>query len=410
MKFVAVTYGTEGDTRPLAALCRALMDAGHEAHLLADRATLNSASILGVPVTALAGDIKGVLQPSQGISGVVTARRSLSNMASALAHIANSHAESWLREIVAVGKDCDAIIVSGLAAFAGLSAAEHLRVKAIGTGLIPITPTVAFASPFLPPKWIPRFLNAGSQRLVNQLLWRAFRKNANAARAAVCGLAPRQDLWTTHPMLYGISPTLIAKPDDWPDNAHMCGQWLTSSADWTPPAALSNFLADGEAPIYIGFGSMTGFDSKKLLRETVAAVAGRRALFYPGWSGIDASALPSNFHVIGDTPHDWLFPKTSLVIHHGGSGTSHSATRAGVPSVVVPFAGDQYFWADRLQRLGVAGAALDRRALRASVLEQSITFAERASTRSRAQVLGEKMRSEDGLHNGVAAIEALMRT
>ncbi|MGO4612053.1 glycosyltransferase, partial [Variovorax sp. 2RAF20] len=47
MKFVVATYGTEGDTRPLAALCRALMDAGHETRLLADEATLGTARSLG---------------------------------------------------------------------------------------------------------------------------------------------------------------------------------------------------------------------------------------------------------------------------------------------------------------------------------------------------------------------------
>ena len=47
---VVATYGTEGDARPLAALCRGLMDAGHEALLLADEATLGSAQALGVPI------------------------------------------------------------------------------------------------------------------------------------------------------------------------------------------------------------------------------------------------------------------------------------------------------------------------------------------------------------------------
>ncbi|MDR3397382.1 MAG: glycosyltransferase [Pandoraea sp.] len=408
MRFAAATYGTEGDTRPLAMLCRALMDAGHEACLLADHATLGAANALGVPAVALAGDIKGAMQPDLAISKVVTGKRGFSNMASALAHIANTHAEAWLKEIVSTGRDCDAIIVSGLAAFVGLSAAESLGIKAIGTGLIPITPTAAFASPFLPPKWTPGFLNAGSQRFVNQMLWRAFRQKTNAARAAVCGLAPRQTLWTSHPMLYGISPSLVAQPDDWPANAQICGQWVSPAADWIAPPALSDFLAAGEAPIYVGFGSMAGFDHDKVLGEMAVALASRRVLFYPGWSGVDVSRLPANFHVIGDTPHDWLFPRTSLVIHHGGSGTSHSAARAGVPSVVVPFAGDQFFWADRLQRAGVAGAALNGRSLRASSLVSRIEFAEKEQTRARARHLGARMRSEDGLRNAVTAIHRLM--
>ncbi|VVD77616.1 glycosyl transferase [Pandoraea iniqua] len=408
MRFVVATYGTEGDTRPLAMLCRALMDAGHEARLLADRATLDFPAKLGVPTVALAGDIKGTLRPELAIANVVATQRGFSSMAGALAHIANTHAQAWLETIVREGEGCDAIIVSGLAAFVGLSAAEHLGIKAIGTGLIPISPTAAFASPFFPPKWVPSFLNRASQSFVNQMLWRAFRKQTNAARAAVCGLPPRQALWTGHPMLYGISPSLVPRPADWPENAQICGQWVSPSAEWPAPQALTDFLAAGDAPIYVGFGSMTGFDTEKLLAETVTAVAGRRALFYPGWSGANTSGLPSNFHVLGDTPHDWLFPKTSLVIHHGGSGTSHSATRAGVPSVVVPFAGDQWFWADRLRRAGVADEALSGRSLRAASLAKRIEFAERTTTKSRARELGEQMRSEAGLRNAVNAIERLM--
>src|SRR5262245_42339269 len=71
MKFIVATYGTEGDARPFAALCRGLMDAGHEARLLADAATLGSAQALGVPTTALAGDILGTLSQDHALAGVV---------------------------------------------------------------------------------------------------------------------------------------------------------------------------------------------------------------------------------------------------------------------------------------------------------------------------------------------------
>ena len=129
-------------------------------------------------------------------------------------------------------------------------------------------------------------------------------------------------------MLYGISPSLLPQPTDWPNNAWMCGQWITRCAMGSAPGA-EIFLSAGDPPIYIGFGSMTGFDPHALLIAVIAAVDGRRALFYPGWSGADPLKLPTNFSIIGDTPHDWLFPRMSLVIHHGGSGTTHSAARAG---------------------------------------------------------------------------------
>ncbi|MFM0649534.1 glycosyltransferase [Paraburkholderia bryophila] len=408
MKFVVVTYGTEGDTRPLAALCAALAAAGHEAHLLGDRATLESGRALGIPVTALAGDIKATLQPALSGAGAVAGRSRFNNTANALAGIANDHAEAWLRETVRAGEGCDAMIASGLAAFVGLSAAEYLGVKAIGAGLIPITPTRAFASPFFPPTRVPSFLNRASHALVNGVLWRAFRKKLNAARAAVCKLPPRQELWTKHPMLYGVSPHLVNPPADWPANAHLCGQWMTPLADWTPPQDLTEFLAQGDAPIYVGFGSMTSFNAQTALKEVIAAAGGRRTLLHRGWSDMDVSSLPANFHVVGNIPHEWLFPRMSVVVHHGGSGTSHSAARAGIPSVVVPFAGDQFFWANRLQRAGIAGEPVDGKNLRAAGLSRAIDYAERAEVRVRAQSIGGLMREENGVGCAVSLIEAMM--
>ncbi|KAF1714679.1 UDP-glucose--sterol glucosyltransferase [Pseudoxanthomonas yeongjuensis] len=409
MKYIAITYGTEGDARPLAALCRALIDAGHEARLLADAATLGSAHALGVPTTALAGDIKGALQPGGGISGVVAGGDGFTATAKALARIANANTEAWLRTTMDAAADagCDALIVSGLAAFVGLSAAERLGVKAIGTGPIPITPTAAFPSPFLPPAYVPRMLNRASHRFVNAMLWRAFRKATNHARERVCGLAPRGSVWTDHPMLYGVSPALLPRPGDWPANAHVCGQWSMPTPEWSPPQALQDFLGAGEAPVYVGFGSMVGFDRERLPDVVAEAVAGRRTLFNPGWSGADTAGLPDNIFVVGEAPHAWLFPRTSLVVHHGGSGTTHSAARAGVPSVVVPFAGDQPFWAARLREAGVAGDPVDATPLRPVTLTRGIEFAERAGVRARARALGEAMAKEDGLATAVPLIEAL---
>ena len=407
MKFIVATYGTEGDARPFAALCRGLMDAGHEARLLADAATLGSAHALGVPATALSGDIRGALSADRAITGVVAKGGGFNDTARALAKIANENAESWLRTIIEAGEACDAILVAGLAAFVGFSAAEYLGVKSIGSGMIPITPTASFPSPFLPPKWVPRLLNRASHGFVNDMLWKAFRDKTNAARA-LFKLPLRKTVWTGHPMVYGISPNLLPAPADWPANAHLCGQWLAESSAWTPPPALKNFLDAGEAPIYIGFGSMTGFDKARLLETMIEAMTGRRALFYPGWSGIDPKALPDNFLVIGDTPHDWLFPRTAAVIHHGGSGTSHSAARAGVPSIVIPFAGDQFFWAERLRMAGVAPAAVNGRRPKVEAFVNALDFATADRLRNHARVLRENMRAEHGVVDAVAALERIV--
>jgi sterol 3beta-glucosyltransferase len=407
MKLAAVTFGTEGDTRPIAELCGALQEAGHEVILLAAEGTLGRARDLGVPHVALAGDIRSLLQPRGG-APIVAGKVGFNATARALSRIANDNATAWMRQTLEWAGGCDAIICAGLAAFVGFSVAEKLEVPALGAGMIPLTPTIEFASPFLPPRRVPRLLNRLSHRFVTEIFWRAFRRATNEARASVCGLPPRSKLWSAQPMLYGISPSVLPKPIDWPLNATMCGQWVQPVEDWDPPHPLRDFLAAGEAPIYVGFGSMVGFDRDVMHDAVVTAVGGRRALFYPGWSGAKGLQLPRNFCLIEDTPHDWLFRRTSLVIHHGGSGTTHSAARAGKPSVVLPFAGDQPFWAERLRLLGVAPETIRGRDVDARSLKLAIDAAETTEMRKRAAALGEKMRAEDGLASAVAIIESLI--
>lgn len=368
MKIVMVTFGTEGDARPLAALGNALGNAGHKVFFMGDARTLDTVHALAVPAGTLSGDIRSLFARAGPRSG----RR----IAKAMLALMNTHAATWMQEVLAAADGCDAIVVSGLASFAGFSVAERLKVPAIGTGMFPLTPSREFPSPLLPPHRIPAWFNRASLALANQLLWLSCRKTLNRARAAVLGLPRRNALWTDHAMLYGISPTLLPPPADWPANAKLCGQWVPPLAGaYTPPPALAEFLGAGDAPIYVGFGSMTGIDMPAMLDTVVEALDGRRAVFWPGWNGADTTQLPPNILCIDAMPHDWLFPRMAAIVHHGGSGTTHSAARAGKPSIVMPFAGDQPFWADRLCRLGIARPRCPRRTrTRASWLRHSISL------------------------------------
>jgi hypothetical protein len=87
---------------------------------------------------------------------------------------------------------------------------------------------------------VPRVLNRVSHRFVNAMLWKAFRAQTNQARAKF-RLSPRRSVWTGVPMLYGVSPTLLPPPADWPANVRLCGQWLASSPGWVPPRSLPTF-------------------------------------------------------------------------------------------------------------------------------------------------------------------------
>jgi UDP:flavonoid glycosyltransferase YjiC (YdhE family) len=411
MHFTVVTFGTEGDTRPLSALCRGLLDAGHDVCFFADRSTLSAAQAQGVAVHALSGDMKATVGPEGVLSKLISESGDVRQMAKAVARIADENTMAWMKEIADQAKSSDAILFSGVTSYVALSVAEHLRIPAIGLGLWPLaSPTRAFPSPLLPPWQLPGWLNLVSFQAVNALLWRLFRNRINEARRAVCGQMPRTQMWQDYPIIFGISHHLVPQPEDWPDIWKICGAWFADSGAWEPSAALAEYLSSGEPPIYVGFGSMGGFDRKKLLATVVDAVAGRRALFFPGWSSIDPALLPKNFFVIGDTPHHWLFPQTAMVIHHGGAGTTHAACRAGVPSIIIPFAGDQSFWAGRLAILGVAPKFVPYAKINAKILAHMIGFAENPGVIQRAKALGEAMAQENGVSYAVKQIEKLMST
>jgi UDP:flavonoid glycosyltransferase YjiC (YdhE family) len=396
MKFTFLTYGTEGDTRPMVALAKALRDRGHEAHLLADRASAAQAQAHGVPFTALDGDIRELVSHGAALAGVMRDGGSLARITRACAELAVRNTAAWMQTAREAADGTDVLVFSGLASYAGLAVADGMRLPAIGAGLWPMTPTRDFGCAFMRPRRLPGWANLLSHHLLNGLSWRLFRPGVDEGSKRVFGLAPRTRMWRGYPILYGCSPALIPRPAEWASNVELCGTWQLPQPDWQPPAALQDFLADGEAPVYVGFGSMAGFDRRRLLAALTEGLAGRRVLFYPGWSGLDTSQLPANFHVLGDTPHGWLFRRTCLNIHHGGAGTTHAAAASGVPSLVLPFAGDQFFWADRLARAGAA-VHWPAHAVDGAALKLKVEAASQPAMRAGALRLSERMRHEHGI-------------
>jgi sterol 3beta-glucosyltransferase len=149
---------------------------------------------------------------------------------------------------------------------------------------------------------------------------------------------------------------------------------------------------------------MTGRDPGELARIAVesARAAGQRAVISTGWGGVGEVVGGDDVLVIADAPHDWLFPRMAAVVHHGGAGTTAAGLRAGKPTVVCSFFGDQPYWGMRVARLGVGPPAIPRNRLSVERLEQRIRQAvSDASMRERAAAIGEKLRAEDGVSRTV---------
>ena len=161
----------------------------------------------------------------------------------------------------------------------------------------------------------------------------------------------------------------------------------------------------------IGFSSQVARDAAQVTRTVVEAVtrAGQRAVLVTGFGGLKGVELPAHVRPFQSVSYDWLFPRVSGVVHHGGSGSTALALRAGVPSVAVPFGYDQPFWAGRLHALGVGPAPIPANRLTADSLTAALTaLATDRSFRDRARAAGALMREEDGVRRAVSSVLAVL--
>jgi UDP:flavonoid glycosyltransferase YjiC (YdhE family) len=310
--------------------------------------------------------------------------------------------------------EADALI--GLAVFASFtkSIADIRGIPLINVEPTPTLPTRLFPAPGWP---VQADLGGLHNRLSGfamlQVIWQWYRPFVNEFRRRY-GLPPDtgaglyRTLRTT-PLLGAYSPSVIPPPPDWPENAHVTGYWFSDAeAEWRPPAGLEAFLAAGEPPVYIGFGSMSGRSPERFTEVALQALAqsGRRGLLLTGWGGLQERSVPESVFVLDSAPHRWLFPRMAAVVHHGGAGTTAEGLRAGVPSVILPFIVDQFFWGKRVQASGVGPPPIPIKKLTAGSLARAIRDAVANTGMSqRAAALGEAIRSEDGLGRAVGLVQ-----
>ena len=267
------------------------------------------------------------------------------------------------------------------------------------------TPTAAFPSPMLPFASLGPLNRAshvlairGADVLFGQIVadWRRASLNLT--------VRPRR---RPSSALYAYSPLVASVPADWGHDVLVSGYWFLDHDRWRPSAQLEAFLNAGAPPVYIGFGSMPGIDPARLAALVVQALAktGKRGLLATGGGALELANAPCDVHVIAGAPHDRLLPRVSATLHHGGAGTTAASLRAGKPTAICPFFGDQPFWGRRVAQLGVGPPPLDRRTLSVESLVAAIIRMDDPQMRQRAGALGAAIRDEDGVATAVHFIE-----
>jgi sterol 3beta-glucosyltransferase len=412
MNVLILTLGSRGDVQPFVALGRGLKAAGHNV-------TLSTASIFesfvkdnGLTYAHMDDGLIRLAETKAGRAAMEGGSKT-ALLKQAIPLIRATINDSW----AAAQASNPNVIIYHPKALGGYHIAEKLGIPGILSLPLPAyTPTSAFPNPILMSRArFGGFFNTLTYRVM-PLLSAPYAGAVNDWRTSV-GL-PRRSMFASElrradgspvPVLYSYSPHVVPTPPDFPPTTLASGYWfLDEGRGWTPPADLSAFLNAGDPPVYVGFGSMTGTNPEGKARMVLDALAstGQRGLLARGWGALKADALPPTVFMIDNAPHDWLFERVAAVVHHGGAGTTAAGLRAGKPTVIVPFMGDQFFWGERVAALGVGTQPIPQKALTADTLANAIRAAvSDAGIRQRAAELGAKIRAEDGIGNAISFIE-----
>lgn len=414
LNITCLTIGSRGDVQPYIALCKGLIAEGHNAKIATHHEFEPWVRKHGVDFAPVEGDPAELMRICVE-NGMFTP---------SFIYEVNSKFRGWLDTLLESSyeacKGADLLIESP-SAMSGIHIAEALGIPYFRAFTMPWTRTRAYPHAFaVPSKKMGGAYNYMTYTLFDNMFWQITSGQMNRWRRNVLGLKPTslEKLQPNKvPFLYNFSPSVVVPPLDFSDWVRVTGYWfLDEGTEWTPPNDLMAFIekarSDGQKLVYIGFGSVTVSDSRQLTQHVVDAVlkADVRCILSKGWSDhfekkdptLPEVPLPAAVFQIRSAPHDWLFKQIDAAVHHGGAGTTGASLRAGVPTIIKPFFGDQFFFATRVEDLGVG---MHIKKVTANTLGRALWIATHDERmRTKARVLGEQIRSENGVQTAINAI------
>lgn len=437
--------GSRGDVQPVIALASALKIAGFHVCI--------GTNVNHVPfVQKFHLEAVGVSLDSEKILNELECRESMAkgNVMKLFAKIGEANKKSFPENIAqkmeAIKTFSPHIILTSvleyyeIAPIAGLLSLPVLRIS-----LQSLYPSTDQKSCLGEPSWCPHKICA---YLFHYILFSAER---DAKQSVILDQLPDGKPWVSltfdqhmadflHPItpsLIGFSPCLFSPKSDWTDDVKeavkLTGFWvIDKQLSVESPGEdsffggepvkemLSKFLLGGPA-VYMGWGSMIAVSEKHMARLAVRSLmkAQVRGIILGGWANLDAQHLKGeadsallqayakdNVLFVQTAPHEWLFPQCSVIVHHGGAGTTAASMRAGVPTIITPCCSDQFDNA-QLVESNVCGVALKQfsRVTPATLADALTRCMSDPDVRENARLLGQQLKNEDGLGVAVTIVE-----
>jgi UDP:flavonoid glycosyltransferase YjiC (YdhE family) len=417
-RILLTTFGSLGDLHPYLALARGLQ--AHGAHPIIGTSAFyrDMVESRGISFTPIRPD----MPPPEDMRRIVV---DLMDARKGTATVVRDMTMPWVRDsyadTLAAARDAD-LLISHLLTFATPLVGEVLCIPWVSVVLQPMLFFSASDPPALPLfQWVNRLpFNPG------QAFWRGMRRAAMLTASTWYGELRRlqRDLGLStqvDPMFEAYSPWLtlalfsphFAPPQpDWPPHTIATGfPFLDIPAEEVLPPHVEAFLRDGPPPIVFTLGSSAVWTPGSFYAESIEAVQrlGRCALLLTGPQGIERMpALPDGILAVDYAPHAAVFPRAAAIVHQGGIGTTAQALRAGKPTVIVPFAHDQFDNARRSERLGL-GLTMSRDRYTAATATRTLhRLLSNPDFSRRATRFGRLIRAEDVVGSACEAVAKIL--
>lgn len=417
MKITFLLAGTRGDIQPFVALAWELTRRGHQVSVAAPAGFARMIEPSGARHIPLSVNHEELLGSEQWRRILRTG--SVFKLIQLLAETDRMVRPRLHREMLESCEGAQALVANLMLENSAASIAEKLKIPLILCYLIPLMPTGDFPSMLFPGLQLrSRSLNRLTHTMFEALYWQSQKGELNRWRKEIglpaTRVAPRHQLWRRGALtLHAYSSQLVPRPAEWGEANCVTGflnmpPELAMHAAGPPMPELVSWLDKGPPPIYLGYWRLPLLEVTGLIKlaTSVSESLGARVVIGANWTEQERAGnpVPQSVYISGSVAHDWLFPRCSAIVHHGGAGTTGAAVRSGRPMVVCPVFADQPFWARRVEELGV-GRTLRLREFTAERLEQALRQIMDNGVRGRAERLGALLRQEDGLATAVRVIE-----
>lgn len=417
------TWGSEGDIRPFLALAAGLAEAGHEVTVVItsvdDKNYQDYAQRFGFTLTPVASPVIDDSKKFEDIGREIFFQRNPITQAVKLLEMLFEPCVEQMVDAALNLCNHNDIVIGHFFCYPLAIVAEETATPYINVLLM----HNIIASRYVPPAGFPNLgwgLNTVWWRLIRVFINHGLLRFPNRLRQRR-GLPQVRDVinevWLAKTLnLIAVSPSFCRPQKDWPTYDKVCGFFNLpdDATPWEMPESLIAFLQNGEPPVYMTFGSLMPLSDEERQNTLDLFVAAAdqgncRAILQVNEAEAVKLSSTEQVYYLTRAPHDKVFPSCAAVVHHGGAGTTQSATRAGVPSIVVAHITEQQFWGLELRRLGVAPRYLQRRTLTARKLAARIREVLRApSMKTSAAELGCRMGEEQGVKNAVTFTEKFL--